>query len=62
MHCVFACSIPGGLKEVMGGWLSKFSKKNRSLLSIGIAAILWSIWKIRNRACLDNIIPNDLWK
>jgi hypothetical protein len=34
-------------------------KKNRSIICVGAAAILWSIWKTRNNACFRSIRPND---
>ena len=26
---------------------------------MGLAAVIWSIWKTRNVACFDHIYPND---
>jgi hypothetical protein len=47
------------LQHLLGGWLKKFRKKDKHMVSVGIAAILWAIWKMRNNACFRKIRPND---
>lgn len=35
-------------------WLCQFNKNEKSLVTIGIAAIFWTIWKLRNGVVFDN--------
>lgn len=36
-----------------------FPSKDRVLISVGVAAVLWSLWKTRNAACFDHVYPHD---
>ena len=36
--------------------MDKFTK---NLVIVGIVAVLWSIWKCRNKACFERKLPND---
>ena len=41
-------------------WIKGFKGTGfQQVMSSGIAAVLWSLWKIRNRACFQNIYPVD---
>lgn len=31
----------------------------KNLIVVGVAAIIWAIWKTRNKACFDKKLPND---
>jgi hypothetical protein len=31
----------------------------KNLVLVGVAAVLWILWKARNRACFDRILPTD---
>ncbi|PNT64984.1 hypothetical protein BRADI_4g35542v3, partial [Brachypodium distachyon] len=37
----------------------KFGKRDRKLVLVGFAAVIWVIWKTRNDACFRNMMPND---
>jgi hypothetical protein len=36
-------------------WLDGFNGKKKKLLAVGIASIMWSIWKARNLACFQKV-------
>jgi hypothetical protein len=50
-------SIPKIANEMFGLWLCSFKKYERNLITIGCSAVLWSLWKIRNECCFNNISP-----
>ena len=51
---------PRNAHNLFNGWYSWKDKNFRSLLLIGAAAILWSIWITRNKVAFDNCRPNSL--
>ena len=51
--------IPDDLDLVMRGWAKTFLKEERGLVWIGISAICWTIWKLRNNVIFDNNRVND---
>lgn len=46
--------VPDSVNNVFGVWLGKFYKNDKSLLTLGISAMLWTMWKLRNRLVFDN--------
>ncbi|KQK04674.2 hypothetical protein BRADI_2g15172v3 [Brachypodium distachyon] len=34
-------------------WISRYLPINRNLQVVGVAAICWALWKLRNRACFE---------
>jgi hypothetical protein len=44
---------------MFGSWLRKFKKKDKHVALVGIAAVLWGLWKTRNNACFRSVKPND---
>jgi hypothetical protein len=39
-------------------WLKGFGGKKRKMLSLGVTAVLWGIWKTRNLACFEHKWPS----
>ena len=44
--------------HVISEWLKKQGKQ-RKILTVGVAAILWGIWKARNNACFEKVWPDE---
>lgn len=45
--------------QLLGPWLFGFDKNTKNLMMVGITAVIWAIWKTRNRACFDYVLPKD---
>jgi hypothetical protein len=41
----------------INGWLEKIRDFDRVIAKHAMAAVLWSIWKTRKRACFNGIMP-----
>ena len=55
MKCSFDIhDVPDKTNDIFGRWLNKFEKNDKNLLTIGISAMLWTMWKLRNRLVFDN--------
>ena len=55
MLCAFDVGRkPESVQDLFGGWLRRFVKKKKSLIIVGIAALLWAIWNARNEICFEN--------
>ena len=40
-------------------WLPKYTGKDRMVIAIGTTALLWSVWKVRNKPCFQSSLPKD---
>ena len=40
-------------------WLPKYTGKDIVVIAIGTAALLWSIWKTRNKSCFQSSLSKD---
>lgn len=57
--CTFALpSTPSSIENMFGEWLGRFNRKQRNFAMVGIAAVIWSIWKARNVACFRHQLPH----
>lgn len=52
-------TTPGSSSDLTEKWIQQFSKSTLKLVLIGVAVILWTLWKARNCACFQNILPAD---
>jgi hypothetical protein len=41
------------VKDCLHVWLKHFSGAKKRVLMVGVAAIMWSIWKAQNIACFQ---------
>jgi hypothetical protein len=44
----FAISPPSNINNMFGNWLNGITKKDKGCIRIGVCALLWAIWKVRN--------------
>jgi hypothetical protein len=44
----FGVKIPSDVENLFGPWLRSFSKKQRNLVLVGVAAFSWAVWISRN--------------
>lgn len=50
--CIGADSIPGGLDNCWS-WLDIWCPMGKDFHVLGVAAVCWSLWDARNKACFD---------
>nr|CAE04469.3 OSJNBa0029L02.10 [Oryza sativa Japonica Group] len=46
-------------QDLFGSWMNKIDKFTKKLVVVGLAAIIWTIWKFRNKACFEKKLPAD---
>ena len=46
-------------QSCLTGWLDSFGKKMKKKMAVGVAAVLWGIWKTRNLACFEKKWPSS---
>lgn len=60
VHVSFcAFSLPTNMEDALNSWVFQFSKRERGVVLVGFAAIIWVLWKTRNNACFHNEFPHD---
>jgi hypothetical protein len=47
------------VEECLLVWLKQFTGGKKGIMLVDVAAVMWSIWKARNLACLQKSWPND---
>jgi hypothetical protein len=60
--CINRNDIPGDIDQCWL-WLNNHLPGMKSIHIVGVVAICWSIWKARNKMCLENILiksPNEI--
>ncbi|VAH06208.1 unnamed protein product [Triticum turgidum subsp. durum] len=45
--------------DLCQNWLSSYTGKDRVVVLLGTAALLWSIWKTRNKSSFQSVMPTD---
>jgi hypothetical protein len=53
----FNCQLANA-DQCLNVWLKGICSKKRKLLTVGLDADLWWIWKTRGLACFENKWPN----
>jgi hypothetical protein len=38
-------------QNLFGQWLYKLDKNMKQMMEVGMAAVIWTIWKAKNKAC-----------
>lgn len=51
--------VPASVQELLDVWFYRFRTRERKLAVVGIASVIWIIWKTRNDACFRDKWPND---
>ena len=49
----FGLSPPTNVTNLFGNWLSGIPKKDLGLIRVGVCAIFWAIWNVRNDLVLN---------
>ena len=59
VSCSFSLhKIPESFEDIPR-WLESFHINDRLLISVGVAALIWAIWKTRKKACFDGVFLQD---
>lgn len=60
MQCAFGLhNIPDNMHDLFNVWPGNFNKQEKNLVTVGISAICWTIWKLRNGAIFDKNKVSD---
>ena len=46
----FSLSPPANVTNLFGNWLSGIAKKDLIQIRVGVYAIVWAIWNVRNES------------
>jgi hypothetical protein len=47
------------VEECLLIWLKQYSGNKKRIMTVGVSAVLWSIWKARNMACFQQTLRSD---
>ena len=59
VECAFDVKTYFRSVEDIISWVFRFPNKIRNVILVGIAAVMWSLWKTCNKACFDEVFPYD---
>jgi hypothetical protein len=45
--------------QCFNSWLKSFALGKRKILTVGVAAVIWTVWKARNLACFEKKWPRE---
>jgi hypothetical protein len=48
IHIMFGFSPPANVKNLFGNWLAGILKKDLIHIRVGVCAVLWAMWNVRN--------------
>ena len=60
----WGCSLgnqrfPVSFLDLCQNQLPNYTGEDRVVVMLGVAALLWSIWKTRNKSCFQSLLPRD---
>ena len=59
--CAFNLPCPPvDIQQLMNNWMGCSDKRIRRLVIVGVVAIVWSVWRVRNTACFHLKWPLEL--
>jgi hypothetical protein len=44
----FNIPLPSNITNLFGNWLNGVAKKDKDHIRVGVCALLWAIWNVRN--------------
>jgi hypothetical protein len=50
----FGISPPMNIKDLFGKWLDGVAKTDKAHIRVGVCALVWAIWRIRNDYVFNN--------
>ena len=60
VRCAFAFRTVPVKFDSLPSWLVIFPVKDTVLILVGVAELIWAIWKTQNNACFNGVILQDL--
>ena len=48
VHLIFNISPPTNIVNMFGNWLNGIDKKIKAQILVGVCALLWAMWHVRN--------------
>jgi hypothetical protein len=48
VHFTFNIPPPTNVTNLFGNWLNKINKKIKARISVGVRALVWTIWNCQN--------------
>jgi hypothetical protein len=54
IHMTFGISPPKNIKNLFGKWLDGVAKTDKAHIRVGVCALVWAIWRIRNDYIFNN--------
>jgi hypothetical protein len=48
IYMTFSLSPPANITNIFGNWLSSIAKNDVRQIRVGVCAIIWAIWNVRN--------------
>ena len=60
LKCTFnLLRTPDNVDDLLDKWILQFDKKTSKLLMVGVCALLWAIWRIRNKLIFEGVRITD---
>lgn len=52
-------STPSSVKDLLDVWMLQFRGRQRGLVTVGVAALCWSIWRCRNDSYFKRLVLKE---